>query len=113
VRAVQGTNHPPQAGGSKRYIYLGRHLIAEDGTAGRQYLTPMRLVRRYAGRTARGCGIGNGARGLPAVRLVPKFPLRIVVSPDGAGECRHTGGDAPRRACRASSRKHLRSVAAA
>ncbi|HJU39683.1 MAG TPA: RHS repeat-associated core domain-containing protein, partial [Tahibacter sp.] len=32
------TNHPPQAGGNKRYVYLGRHLIAEDGTAGRYYL---------------------------------------------------------------------------
>ncbi|MDC8015902.1 RHS repeat-associated core domain-containing protein, partial [Tahibacter soli] len=32
------TTYPPQTGGNKRYVYLGRHLIAEDGTAGRRYI---------------------------------------------------------------------------
>ncbi|MBL8297960.1 MAG: hypothetical protein JNN30_06365 [Rhodanobacteraceae bacterium] len=32
------TPYSAATGGTKRYIYLGRHLIAEDGTAGRQYL---------------------------------------------------------------------------
>ncbi|MDC8015161.1 RHS repeat-associated core domain-containing protein [Tahibacter soli] len=32
------TPYPPASGGSKRYIYLGRHLIAEDGSAGRRYV---------------------------------------------------------------------------
>jgi RHS repeat-associated protein len=31
-------SYPPQTGGNKRYVYLGRHLIAEDGTAGRRYI---------------------------------------------------------------------------
>ncbi|MDC8014375.1 RHS repeat-associated core domain-containing protein [Tahibacter soli] len=32
------TNYAPQTGGNKRYVYLGRHLIAEDGTAVRTYI---------------------------------------------------------------------------
>lgn len=32
------TPYPPATGGNKRYVYLGRHLIAEDGTAGRNYI---------------------------------------------------------------------------
>ena len=31
------TPYTPSAGG-RRYVYLGRHLIAEDGTTGRQYI---------------------------------------------------------------------------
>lgn len=30
-------NYPPGASGSRRYIYLGRHLVAEDGSNGRLY----------------------------------------------------------------------------
>jgi RHS repeat-associated protein len=30
--------YPPATGGTKRFVYLGRHLLAEDGTAGRAYL---------------------------------------------------------------------------
>jgi RHS repeat-associated protein len=32
------TPYPPPTGGNRRYVYLGRHLIAEDGTAGRSYI---------------------------------------------------------------------------
>jgi RHS repeat-associated protein len=32
------TPYPASTGGNKRYIYLGRHLIAEDGTTGRSYI---------------------------------------------------------------------------
>ncbi len=32
------TPYPASGSGSKRYVYLGRHLIAEDGTAGRRYI---------------------------------------------------------------------------
>ena len=30
--------YPPSTGGNTRYVYLGRHLIAEDGTVGRRYV---------------------------------------------------------------------------
>lgn len=32
------TPYPALSGGNKRYVYLGRHLVAEDGTAGRSYV---------------------------------------------------------------------------
>ncbi|MBL8296833.1 MAG: hypothetical protein JNN30_00665, partial [Rhodanobacteraceae bacterium] len=32
------TPYPASTGGNKRYLYLDRHLIAEDGTSGRQYI---------------------------------------------------------------------------
>jgi RHS repeat-associated protein len=32
------TPYPPATSGNKRYVYLGRHLIAEDGTTGRSYI---------------------------------------------------------------------------
>lgn len=32
------TPYPASTGGNKRYVYLGRHLIAEDGTTGRSYI---------------------------------------------------------------------------
>ncbi len=32
------TNYPASSSGTRRYVYLGRHLIAEDGSAGRKYL---------------------------------------------------------------------------
>ncbi|MBL8300457.1 MAG: ParB N-terminal domain-containing protein [Rhodanobacteraceae bacterium] len=32
------TPYSASTGGNKRYVYLGRHLIAEDGTTGRRYI---------------------------------------------------------------------------
>ncbi|HJU38362.1 MAG TPA: RHS repeat-associated core domain-containing protein, partial [Tahibacter sp.] len=52
-------NYPPSGGGTKRYVYLGRHLIAEDGTAGRRYVhtdglgSPVRMTDANGAPSAR------------------------------------------------------------
>ncbi|HJU38079.1 MAG TPA: RHS repeat-associated core domain-containing protein, partial [Tahibacter sp.] len=56
---LQGDQNYAQNGGNKRYIYLGRHLIAEDGTAGRTYIhtdglgSPVRTTNTSGEATAR------------------------------------------------------------